>query len=287
MPKALNISRGTARLWKAEMPNSAWISIFEPDDEMTIVSNPILNKFPNVKLGFKDHRDVRDGGPTMKEAHRVLRFIDEHLGKTMIVNCAAGISRSGAICKFLHDVHGYTWPEAYKDRATPNMLLLELLLKAHEERMNKPKWHQNWFSNMLPFDEPLEYEGITYLTPENFYQAMKIPAENHKLRREIAAMPPHKAKTFVRNLKTGLLTDETYKRTVMSLALHHKFNLSTSWGKKLLETGDEEIIEWSNWGDKFWGKDLETKEGANNLGKMLMIIRGKLRLEQMLGEATE
>ena len=69
------------------------------------------------------------------------------------------------------------------------------------------------------------------------------------------------------------------KLRVMELALYHKFTLSTSWGKKLLETGDEEIVEWNNWNDLFWGKDIKTKEGLNHLGKLLMNIRSKLRME--------
>jgi len=31
------------------------------------------------------------------------------------------------------------------------------------------KYIRNWFSNMLPFDQPLIYQNISYSTPENFY----------------------------------------------------------------------------------------------------------------------
>lgn len=42
---------------------------------------------------------------------------------------------------------------------------------------------------------------------------------------------------------------------------------------KLLETGDEELIEGNTWKDVFWGYDVNLKQGKNNLGKMLMKIR--------------
>ena len=33
---------------------------------------------------------------------------------------------------------------------------------------------RNWFSNMLPMDEPLVYQGMRFATVEHFYQAMKL-----------------------------------------------------------------------------------------------------------------
>ena len=31
----------------------------------------------------------------------------------------------------------------------------------------------NWFSNFLPFDIPMDYQGIQFKNVETFYQAMK------------------------------------------------------------------------------------------------------------------
>jgi len=45
----------------------------------------------------------------------------------------------------------------------------------------------------------------------------------------------------------------------------------------LLETGDLHLQEGNTWGDKFWGVDLETYQGENNLGELIMDIRKKLK----------
>jgi len=137
---------------------------------------------------------------------------------------------------------------------------------------------KNWFSNMLPMDEPYEYQGILYRTSENFYQAMKLPKDRIDLRTEIAAMNPYKAKTAIRDRKKYLWREdwESDKLAVMEYILRIKFAKGTSWAAKLLATGNEEIVEWNNWNDRFYGKDIRTGVGENNLGKLLMKIRDEL-----------
>lgn len=134
------------------------------------------------------------------------------------------------------------------------------------------EWIKNWFSNMLPLDRPIIYQGIAYHTVENFYQAMKIPKNQLELRKRIAAMNPLQAKKEIR--KYSLREDwDDIKLSVMEYALRIKFAKGTTWYDKLKNTGTDEIVEWNNWGDIFWGKDIQTKLGDNNLGKILMKIR--------------
>lgn len=133
---------------------------------------------------------------------------------------------------------------------------------------------------MLFMDEPYIYQGISYATTENFYQAMKLPKDRLDLRAEIAALGPYKAKTAIRDKKKypwreDWNPDESLR--VMDFILRVKFAPGTSWAQKLLDTGEEEIVEWNNWGDKFWGRDVETKGGDNHLGEMLMVIRSDLQ----------
>ena len=56
-----------------------------------------------------------------------------------------------------------------------------------------------------------------------------------------------------------------------------KFQQHPILAKKLLATGDTELIEENNWGDTIWG----TVDGAgqNLLGKILMGVRQELRDE--------
>ena len=47
--------------------------------------------------------------------------------------------------------------------------------------------------------------------------------------------------------------------------------------RKLLSTGDKYLQEGNTWGDIFWGVDLETGEGQNNFGKILMKVRDEIK----------
>lgn len=141
-----------------------------------------------------------------------------------------------------------------------------------------PKYIKNWFSNFLPFDEPMKYKGMYFSTPEAFYQSMKT--QNKKLRKEISLMSAAESKKAGRALKVRDNWEEM-KLAVMYHALKYKFRLDTTWGVKLLETGDEGIVEWNNWHDNIWGDCIclkcEDIVGTNHLGKLLMRIRTELK----------
>jgi len=66
--------------------------------------------------------------PTEHDALEIVRFLLDNEGKDVITNCAAGISRSAAICKFLESHMGYEWIEGYKKLSAPNNLLYQLLV---------------------------------------------------------------------------------------------------------------------------------------------------------------
>ena len=62
----------------------------------------------------------------------------------------------------------------------------------------------------------------------------------------------------------------------MKHSLIQKFN-QEPYKSKLLNTENEFIQEGNMWNDKFWGVCLKTGKGENNLGRMIMDIRTKLR----------
>lgn len=135
-----------------------------------------------------------------------------------------------------------------------------------------PSWTKNWFSNMLPMDTPLMIGDIAFYTVENYYQAMKFGDELTV--RLIAKMNPYEAKKYAAKHRSQFhLNSKFDKLAVMEVALRHKFKSGTSWYTRLIATGSEEIVEWNNWHDTYWGKDINTKIGENHLGKLLMKIR--------------
>lgn len=130
-----------------------------------------------------------------------------------------------------------------------------------------------WFLSNF-YESPIEDENITYPTVEHYFQAQKTLNREEKLK-ITKATKPAKAKKMGRQVK--LRKDwEDIKLQVMEKALRLKFQDSTL-RKKLIATGDEELVEGNPWGDRYWG--VCNGSGKNKLGKLLMKIRKELQDE--------
>lgn len=153
-----------------------------------------------------------------------------------------------------------------------------IIKKIIETSYKRPR---NWFSNMAILEKPIIYQGISFPSVENFYQAMKLDKKDVAGRKLIASLAPHQAKKEIRKMAMAILPEalEAPRRiAVMSHSLSEKFAGGTSWYNRLLHCKGE-IVEHNNWGDTFFGRDIYTGEGKNVLGILLMMIR-----EQIGGE---
>ncbi len=132
-----------------------------------------------------------------------------------------------------------------------------------------------FLSNFYP--STFTHDGIEYPTVEHFFQAAKTLdiAEKKAI---AAAATPGKAKRMGRMVR--LRPDwEIIKADVMKLGLQLKFK-DPSLAAKLIETGDEELIEGNWWHDNTWGSCYCVKcsrtPGRNLLGMLLMELRKEL-----------
>ena len=109
----------------------------------------------------------------------------------------------------------------------------------------------------------------TYPTVEHFFQAMKTtdPTERAAI---LAAKTPAEAKKIGKTV-TLPANWSKIKLEVMEVGLRAKFQQNPELKKKLIDTGDADLIEGNTWGDTYWGQ-VDGK-GENNLGKLLMKIR--------------
>lgn len=119
-----------------------------------------------------------------------------------------------------------------------------------------------WYSDV-------EMDGVMWPTIEHAFQAAKteIPSEQREILR---ANTPGTAKALGRavTLRDGW---DGIKLMVMANLVYKKFSTDEELRAKLIATGDAELIEGNNWGDKFWG--VCDGEGLNHLGKVLMHVR--------------
>lgn len=132
------------------------------------------------------------------------------------------------------------------------------------------------FSNFQPFDIPLVEDGISYLTVEHYYQAMKTL---HVGERKYIASAPTPAIAKTRGKSASLREDwEEIKISIMKKALEYKFQIGTTYYAKLASF-EGPIVETNYFHDNFWGKCMCHTCVSNNisytncLGKLLEEIR--------------
>lgn len=144
------------------------------------------------------------------------------------------------------------------------------------------------------FETKLYYNGEVYLHAEGAFQAAK--SLDPQLRKEFALMlkSPGQAKRAGRGkpfksstgetLKLQLRPDwEEVKDSVMYDIVYAKFSQNTELKQALLLTGDAILIEGNYWHDNYWGncscERCANRQGRNQLGKILMQVRARLRYE--------
>ena len=142
-----------------------------------------------------------------------------------------------------------------------------------------------WLSNMTYVD--IEHQGIIYPSTENFYQAIKYDKDDFceevdyliTVRKYLATVKPHEAKKFSRNYQMTNSKFEDNKLKIMLYAQRKKYS-QEPFRSNLLGTGDCHIEEGNYWKDLYWGVDLKTRKGENNLGKIIMQVREELKQEK-------
>ncbi len=128
-----------------------------------------------------------------------------------------------------------------------------------------------FLSNFHP--SPIRVGHRTAPTVEHAFQAAKT-FDDGEVAWILDADTPGKAKW--RGKRVTLRPDwDRVRLSVMEDALRQKFAPGSDLAGELLATGDAELVEGNNWGDRFWGVSRGT--GQNHLGRLLMKIRADLR----------
>ena len=129
-----------------------------------------------------------------------------------------------------------------------------------------------FLSNFYP--ARLTFDGVSYDNSEAAFQAQKCidPAQRAEFSHLYATVAKRKGR------KVALRPDwEQVKLPLMEKILYAKFSQNPVLAQRLLDTGDTPLKEGNNWHDYYWGVDLETGEGENHLGILLMELRSRFR----------
>lgn len=144
------------------------------------------------------------------------------------------------------------------------------------------KGELRWLSNF--WEAPIYIAGILYPSTEHLFQASKTFSSD-EFKEIVQARTCGVAKRL--GAKVTLRPDwEEAKLMSMRYATILKYTQHPDLGRKLVSTGDEEIVEYNTWHDNIWGvctcENCAEKVGQNHLGKTLMEVRTILREYQLL-----
>lgn len=134
-----------------------------------------------------------------------------------------------------------------------------------------------WYvTQKVTLDGIMEYkDNLWYPTVEHAYQAAKSTEKIDRFVIATRLRKPGEAKDYGKTIQLRADWNDI-KLNVMYKLLQQKFN-QQPLRSQLIATGDHELIEGNRWGDVYWGIDLRTNKGENNLGKLLMAIRSELQ----------
>lgn len=132
-----------------------------------------------------------------------------------------------------------------------------------------------FLSNFYPSPMVIPFPGLGSIlvpTVEHPYQALKCDnVEDAKT--ILKQRTPGQTKRLIKSMD-HINNFHDYKYDFMKALVTEKFNQNLDLAKKLVETGDRELVEGNTWGDVYWG--VCRGVGENNLGKILMNIRSTL-----------
>lgn len=122
----------------------------------------------------------------------------------------------------------------------------------------------------------VEIDGKMYPTSEHAYHCYKFPGDPLKQSAIRLASSAHEAFKMAERWRQYRMPDwDNVKADVMLRILRAKVEQHEYVRRKLLETGDRELIE-NSWRDDVWGWG-PNRDGMNLLGNLWMLIRAELR----------
>jgi len=131
-----------------------------------------------------------------------------------------------------------------------------------------------FLSNFYPCE--IEYDGITYPTSENAYQACKTT--DNDIRLHISKLTAGESKAYSRTMDVREDWDNVKVKCMIDI-LNIKFK-NEKMKNMLISTKGIDLVENNTWGDTFWG--VCNGQGKNTLGKILMDIRKKILLSKSI-----
>jgi ribA/ribD-fused uncharacterized protein len=131
----------------------------------------------------------------------------------------------------------------------------------------------------------VQWKGKRFDTSEAAYHFEKFPHDESIQEKIWMATSAHESLKIAHDHKAQRRPDwDEVKVDIMREILHAKVHQHEYVKRKLLATGDRELVE-NSWRDDFWGWG-PNRDGQNVLGKLWMDVRDTIRTEDMIDAMT-
>lgn len=142
--KTTNLSKEKVEKLKELPKNTVLVSIQYPEGQLYDLQFPRDEKVLTVRLydtpiHFSSTEEVKSFFPNQEEVKRIINFCLTNRRKDIIVHCAAGISRSAAVCLFLNLVGCWGLKDNFYQTSHPNPFLLKDLLSYYYDNYDELK----------------------------------------------------------------------------------------------------------------------------------------------------
>jgi ribA/ribD-fused uncharacterized protein len=128
----------------------------------------------------------------------------------------------------------------------------------------------------------IQYNGLVGYSVESLYQALKCKdSEMQKAIAGMSAAEAYKIGQSVAKREDWYEVEDgiEIRDLTMLILLYNKFTSSEELKKLLLNTGNSVLVNEVNYPDTEWGVYAGNGKGENKLGKMLMLVREKIGVE--------
>lgn len=123
--------------------------------------------------------------------------------------------------------------------------------------------------------KPIKVGPVVYPTAEHAFQAMKTDVFDDRV--QISNLNVYDARKFARSIPLDTYEWDTRKFFAMKEVLTCKFEQDEELAKQLVQLNGQIVMASEK--DMFWGKNIYTNEGENNMGVILSEIRDSLQMK--------
>ncbi|MGM9802731.1 MAG: NADAR domain-containing protein [Muribaculaceae bacterium] len=246
--------------------------------------------YPDAEIFFVMGADKLELLLHLTEKHDLLKQFNVVLFSRDNTEIENTLKESNALMPYLHRIVVLNQPEGTKHISSSKVRERMLAGESSQDMLHPGVWDlfktycADDFPNMITqFKHEYDFlsnsypcrfvwQGLSYANAEAAFQSSKYASEEE--RKTLSNSSAEKAANMGSKLKPHPGWEEN-QLNIMQSIVEAKFEQNPDLMNKLIETGNATLVNGNSKQETFWGIDLYSWQGENNLGKILMTLRKK------------